>query len=209
MFASERLRPRDVHRVLLFRTPTRDDITMNTFKIHAAAAAIALAFSAAAIAQNPSRAEVQAAQDRYSASMTAAKSEYSIARAKCNELSVGDKKACLTDATAARSRARADARAELKSANAPVPAARTAAAPKKETPTEYVGDAAITTKVKAAIFNDPSLKSTEINVETYKGIVQLSGFVRSSADINRAVEVARGVGGVTSVKNVMIVKGQQ
>ena len=48
-----------------------------------------------------------------------------------------------------------------------------------------------------------------VNVETYKGIVQLSGFVRSSTDINRAVEVARGVGGVTSVKNVMIVKGQQ
>ena len=74
---------------------------------------------------------------------------------------------------------------------------------------EYVDDSVITAKVKAAIFNDPSLKSTEINVETYKGIVQLSGFVRSSADINRAVEVARGVGGVTSVKNVMIVKGQQ
>jgi hyperosmotically inducible protein len=67
----------------------------------------------------------------------------------------------------------------------------------------------ITTKVKAAVFEESSLKSAEINVETYKGIVQLSGFVRSQGDINKAVEVARKVKGVTSVKNVMVVKGQQ
>jgi osmotically-inducible protein OsmY len=58
------------------------------------------------------------------------------------------------------------------------------------------------------VFEDSSLKSAEINVETYKGIVQLSGFVRSQADIDKAVEVARKVKGVTSVKNVMIVKGK-
>ena len=56
---------------------------------------------------------------------------------------------------------------------------------------------------------EASLKSAEINVETYKGTVQLTGFVRSRADINKAVEVAKGVKGVTSVKNDMIVKGQQ
>jgi len=71
---------------------------------------------------------------------------------------------------------------------------------------EYVDDAVITTKVKAAIFNEPSLKSTEINVETYKGVVQLSGFVSSQADINKAVDVARSVKGVVSVKNNMHVK---
>ena len=71
---------------------------------------------------------------------------------------------------------------------------------------EYVDDTVITTKVKAAIFNEPSLKSAEINVETFKGAVQLSGFVNSRADINKAVEVARGVGGVTSVKNDMRLK---
>ena len=71
---------------------------------------------------------------------------------------------------------------------------------------EYVDDTVITTKVKAAIFNDPSLKVAEINVETFKGIVQLSGFVNSSEDINQAVAVARGVGGVTSVKNDMRLK---
>ena len=71
---------------------------------------------------------------------------------------------------------------------------------------EYVDDAVITTKVKAAIFNEPSLKSTEINVETFKGVVQLSGFVSSQADINKAVAVARSVKGVISVKNDMRVK---
>ncbi len=76
----------------------------------------------------------------------------------------------------------------------------------KEGTGEYVDDTVITTKVKAAIFNEPSLKSSEINVETFKGAVQLSGFVKDQADINRAVEVARSVHGVTSVKNDMRLK---
>ncbi len=74
---------------------------------------------------------------------------------------------------------------------------------------EYVDDSVITTKVKAAIFKEDTLKSAEINVETFKGVVQLSGFVNSQADINKAVELARGVNGVTSVKNDMRVKGLQ
>lgn len=76
----------------------------------------------------------------------------------------------------------------------------------KEGTGEYVDDSVITTKVKAAIFDEPSLKVAEINVETFKGVVQLSGFVSSRADINKAVEVARGVEGVKSVKNDMRVK---
>jgi len=71
---------------------------------------------------------------------------------------------------------------------------------------EYVDDTVITTKVKAAIFNEPTLKSAEINVETFKGTVQLSGFVNSRADIEKAVQVARGVAGVTAVKNDMRMK---
>jgi len=71
---------------------------------------------------------------------------------------------------------------------------------------EYVDDTVITSKVKAAIFADESLKSSEINVETFKGVVQLSGFVTSQTDIARAVEVARTVKGVTSVKNDMRAK---
>jgi osmotically-inducible protein OsmY len=76
----------------------------------------------------------------------------------------------------------------------------------KESTGEYFDDTFITGKVKAAILNEPSLKSAEINVETFKGTVQLSGFVSSRADINKAVEVARGVGGVKSVKNDMRLK---
>jgi hyperosmotically inducible protein len=71
---------------------------------------------------------------------------------------------------------------------------------------EYVDDSVITTKVKAAIFNEPSLKVAEINVETFKSVVQLSGFVSSRADMSKAVEIARGVSGVTSVKNDMRLK---
>jgi osmotically-inducible protein OsmY len=78
---------------------------------------------------------------------------------------------------------------------------------KQEGTGEYLDDSVITTKVKAAVFNEPSLKSSEINVETFKGVVQLSGFVNSQSDINKAVEVARSVKGVTSVKNDMRVKG--
>ena len=77
---------------------------------------------------------------------------------------------------------------------------------KKEGTGEYVDDSVITTKVKAAIFNEPTLKSSEINVETFKGVVQLSGFVSSHEDINKAVSVARGVKGVVSVKNDMRTK---
>jgi osmotically-inducible protein OsmY len=71
---------------------------------------------------------------------------------------------------------------------------------------EYVDDTVITTKVKAALINDPELKASEINVETFKGNVQLSGFVSSKEDISKAVEVAKGVKGVTVVRNSMIVK---
>jgi osmotically-inducible protein OsmY len=71
---------------------------------------------------------------------------------------------------------------------------------------QYLDDTAITTKVKAAIFNDASLKSSEINVETFKGRVQLSGFVRSEANIREAVAVAQSVGGVVSVGNDMRLK---
>ena len=77
---------------------------------------------------------------------------------------------------------------------------------KHESAGQYVDDTAITTKVKAAIFNEPSLKSAEINVETFKGRVQLSGFVSSRANIDRAVQVAQAVNGVSSVANDMRVK---
>lgn len=68
---------------------------------------------------------------------------------------------------------------------------------------EYVDDSVITTKIKALLFDEPNLRSGQINVETFKGVVQLSGFVNSRADIDRAIEIARSVKGVESVKNDM------
>ncbi|WP_282807140.1 BON domain-containing protein [Hafnia alvei] len=70
----------------------------------------------------------------------------------------------------------------------------------------YIDDTVITTKVKSALLAEKSLKSTEISVETFKGRVQLSGFVSSSADANRAVSVAKTVKGVRVVENDMRVK---
>jgi osmotically-inducible protein OsmY len=70
-----------------------------------------------------------------------------------------------------------------------------------QSPGAYLDDSWITTKVKTAILNEPSLKVMQINVETYKGVVQLSGFVDSAASQAKAVEVARAVQGVASVKN--------
>ena len=81
-----------------------------------------------------------------------------------------------------------------------------ASTPTKESTGEYVDDSAITTKVKAAIFNDPALKVFQINVETFKGEVQLSGYVDSAQHVEKAGEVARKVGGVKSVKNNLNVK---
>ena len=81
-----------------------------------------------------------------------------------------------------------------------------ASTPTRESSGQYVDDSAITTRVKAAIFDDPSLKVLQINVETFKGEVQLSGFVDSAQNVRRAGEVARSVTGVKSVKNDLIVK---
>ncbi|QKJ87296.1 BON domain-containing protein [Paramixta manurensis] len=70
----------------------------------------------------------------------------------------------------------------------------------------YIDDTVVTTKVKSELLRDDSLKSTEINVETFKGRVQLSGFVSSPQMANRAVEVTRGVAGVKSVVNNMQIR---
>lgn len=76
----------------------------------------------------------------------------------------------------------------------------------RESTGAYIDDAVITTKVKTAIFREPTLKSYEINVETYKGVVQLSGFVSSKTEISKAADIARAVEGVASVKNDLQIK---
>jgi osmotically-inducible protein OsmY len=77
---------------------------------------------------------------------------------------------------------------------------------KSEGTGEYFDDTVITTKVKSAILEEPTLKSAEINVETFKGIVQLSGFVANPANSGTATRVAQAVHGVKSVKNDIRVK---
>jgi hyperosmotically inducible protein len=71
---------------------------------------------------------------------------------------------------------------------------------------EYIDDTAITTRVKAALVKDPLVKAREVSVETFKGVVQLSGFVSSEEAMNQAVIVAGRVEGVTSLTNNMSIK---
>ena len=71
---------------------------------------------------------------------------------------------------------------------------------------EFVDNTVITTKVKAALFNEAPLKVFEINVETFKGNVQLSGFVSTQAAIDKAGEITRLVEGVKSVNNNILLK---
>jgi osmotically-inducible protein OsmY len=78
--------------------------------------------------------------------------------------------------------------------------------PTREGTGEYLDDSLITGKVKAALVADPELKATEINVETFKGAVQLSGFVASPDDIPKAIALTRKIEGVKSVKNDMLLK---
>jgi hyperosmotically inducible protein len=81
-----------------------------------------------------------------------------------------------------------------------------ASTPKQESTGEYVDDSVITTKVKSLLAADDFLKSFQISIETYKGSVQLSGFVDSQQAVDKAGEIARSVKGVTSVKNDLVVK---
>ena len=81
-----------------------------------------------------------------------------------------------------------------------------ASTPKQESTGEYVDDSVITTKVKSLLAADDFLKSFQIGVETYKGVVQLSGFVNTQKAVDKAIQIASSVKGVKSVKNDLIVK---
>lgn len=78
-----------------------------------------------------------------------------------------------------------------------------AATPTRESTGQYIDDAVITAKVKAAILDRPTLKLLEIKVDTFKGVVTLSGIVRSQSTIDEAADVARRIAGVKSVRNTM------
>lgn len=78
-----------------------------------------------------------------------------------------------------------------------------------QSPGAYVDDATITTKIKSDFVLDKTVDATDIKVETYKGTVQLSGFAKSQAEINKAVQIARNVSGVQSVKNDILLRTKQ
>lgn len=77
---------------------------------------------------------------------------------------------------------------------------------KRESTGEYIDDTVLTTKVKSTFIGDSRIKANDINVKTYKGVVQLSGFVDTQAEADRAVQLARTVKGVKAVNNSLIVK---
>jgi osmotically-inducible protein OsmY len=87
-----------------------------------------------------------------------------------------------------------------------VSAAACAATPNRESTGGYVDDATITAKVKADLAQDPKVSATQVHVETYKGVVDLSGFVNSEAELAEARQVASQVSGVTAVHDNLIVK---
>lgn len=232
---------------------------MNGFKITSIAAAIALAFSAGAVAADKlSKADYQAAQariaaeykftrakcdalaanakdvcileakggekvakaelearnnpnekTRYDLALAKVDADYVVAKEKCDDRKGDDRAACVKEAQAVEARARADAKDVQLRAAKPARTASAAPASKNESASDYIDDTIITTKVKAAVLQEPSLKSAEISVETSKGRVQLTGFVSSRADIAKAVQVAKAVKGVKSVKNDMVLKGKQ
>ena len=81
-----------------------------------------------------------------------------------------------------------------------------ASTPQQSSTGEVIDDSVITTKIKSQLAADEFLKSFQISVETRKGIVELSGFVDSQKAVDKAGQIARGVDGVKSVKNALIVK---
>jgi osmotically-inducible protein OsmY len=88
----------------------------------------------------------------------------------------------------------------------PVLISSCASAPTQESTGEYIDDAVITTKVKSALLKHEEVSGLDVGVETFKGRVQLSGFVETQREKTKAEELARGVAGVKSVSNNLIVK---
>ena len=78
--------------------------------------------------------------------------------------------------------------------------------PYRESTGEYIDDSTITAKVKANLAKDPDVSAMQVNVETYKGVVQLSGFVNTKEAKHRAGQLAREVGGVRRIENNIVVK---
>jgi osmotically-inducible protein OsmY len=78
--------------------------------------------------------------------------------------------------------------------------------PSQQSTGEVIDDGVVTAKVKAALIEDPVTKAHQINVETFKGTVQLSGFVESDETRSRALQLARDIDGVKNVKDALEVR---
>jgi osmotically-inducible protein OsmY len=167
--------------------------------------------------ENVAKAELEARhapsnKNRHAVSIAKAKADYSVAKEKCDDKNGNDKMVCVKEAKAAETSAMADAKAELKSADASKPAKETStvSTSKKEGPKEYVKDSVITAKVKAELAEEKMSSMVHISVNTDKmGAVSLSGTVRTQADMDKAASIARGVKGVTSVQNNIQIKADQ
>ncbi len=78
--------------------------------------------------------------------------------------------------------------------------------PQRASTGEYIDDTILTARVKSLLLNDPDVSGLSINVETFKGTVQLAGFVKKVSERNRAVQLAQGVPGVRQVKNDILIR---
>lgn len=163
-----------------------------------------------------------------------ANAEYGLARARCAVMTGNDRSTCQRDAkatqTAALADARSGARSSVTAANVAdcdkleasaktaclgrnkgsvantAEKAKDVAADTAQTTKNVVADSVITTKIKADMARDPEVAAMDVHVETVKGVVMLSGFVHSQKEADKAVQVARGVEGVSEVKSALKVK---
>lgn len=157
------------------------------------------------------------AKDMRKSRIAVADADYDVAKAKCADMSGDSKGNCLREAKVTHTAAVNDAKAEQRAAttaqaNADCDRlsgsdkAACMARGKSASAGEAVADTVITTKVKADLIKEPDLKAMDVHVETVNGVVKLSGFVPSQTEADKAVQLARGVKGVTEVQNGLQIK---
>lgn len=148
-----------------------------------------------------------------------ADSEYDLAKAKCADMSGNDRRNCIGTAKSAKDAAIADAKAGKRAADVAqtgddcnsmtgTDKASCLTRSKSQLAGDTVADSMITTKVKAELLREPNLKSLDVHVNTNNGVVSLSGFVPSQTEVDKAVEVARNVKGVTQVESALRIGNQ-
>jgi osmotically-inducible protein OsmY len=146
-----------------------------------------------------------------------ADANYNLAKAQCSPLTGAEKDSCLTGAKAMHTAAVNDAKAGKKAADVAqtgIDCSTLTGTDKASCETraqtslakDSVADTVITTKVKTELMAEPALKSLDVHVETTNGTVMLSGFVPSQAEVDKAVNVARNVKGVSKVQSSLRVK---